>query len=124
MMSFRRRGDPRGELRSVNLAAKFALELCSLAALGYWGASTGSGATSVTAAVAAPSAAAMVWGTFAAPRAKHRLRRALRIPLELSVFSLACASLAVAAEPAAAVGLAGAIAVNAVLLTMFDQWEG
>ena len=59
-----------GALRSANLAAKFGLELCSLAALGYWGASTGTGATSVALAVAAPSAAAAVWAAFAAPRAR------------------------------------------------------
>ena len=110
-------------LRSANLAAKFGLELCSLAALAYWGASTGTGATSVALALAAPSAAAAVWAAFAAPRAKRRLAIGKRIPLEMAVFGLACVALVSSGAPVIAAGLATAMTVNAVLLTRFGQWE-
>jgi hypothetical protein len=73
-------------------------------------------------AVGVPTAAAIVWGLFAAPRATRRLDPTFRIPLELSVFGLACFGLATAGKPTAAWTLGVIITVNAVLLTMFHQW--
>jgi hypothetical protein len=49
----------RQALHWANLALAFALELCALAALCYWGFSVGGG----------PVAKAVLWGLFAAPRA-------------------------------------------------------
>lgn len=115
-------------LKPVNLAVKFLLELAAFAALAYWGATTGPGVWAVLLAVAAPLAAVIVWGLFAAPRARRRLPRPARAPLELAVFRLAVPGLA-------AVGLAAAgavtlavifgvvVIVNAVLLTVFHQWQ-
>jgi hypothetical protein len=57
-------------MRATNLALRFLLELCLLAALAVWGAQAGG---SVVADVAlpglAPVPAAAVWGMFVAPRA-------------------------------------------------------
>lgn len=106
-------------MKSANLAAKFLLELAALASLAYWGAVVGG----VALAVLAPLAMAVVWGTFAAPKAKRRLAPRARIPLELTVFALAAAALAGAGHPVLAVILAAVMAVNAMLLTAFQQWE-
>lgn len=54
----------------ANLALAFVLELCSLAALGYWGVSVGGGLVTKTALeLGALLFAAVLWGLFAAPRA-------------------------------------------------------
>lgn len=47
---------------------------------------------------------------------------ARRIPFELAVFALAAVALATVSV-VAAVGFAAAVALNAVLLTAFEQWE-
>jgi hypothetical protein len=110
-------------LRGSSLALKFLVELAAFAAFAYWGASVGSGATSVALAIAAPALAIVLWGTFAAPRSKRRLATAARIPFELSVFGLAVVALFAAGAPAAAVVLAVLVATSTVLLTRVDQWE-
>ena len=118
--------DPRppsdGTLESINLAAKFGLELCSLAAFGYWGSTVGQGMTSVLLAIATPATAAGLWGLLAAPRATRRLATRWRLPFEMTVLALACLALADAGEPIAAAGLGAAMATNAALLTRFGQW--
>ena len=54
----------------ANLALAFALELCALAALCYWGFSVGGGfVAKAVLGIGAPVCAAVLWGLFAAPRA-------------------------------------------------------
>jgi hypothetical protein len=110
-------------LKSANLAVKFLLELAAFAALAYWGARTGHGGWAVVAAIAAPLAAVLVWGLFAAPRAKRRLPVAARAPLELAVFGLAAGGLAAAGAVTLAIVFGAVVIVNALLLTVFRQWE-
>ena len=102
---------------------KFLLELAAFAAFAYWGASVGSGATSVALAIAAPVVAIVLWGLLAAPRSSRRLAPAARIPFELSVFCLAVVALLVAGAPGAGVVLAVLVVTSTVMLTRFDQWE-
>ena len=110
-------------MKTANLALKFLLELGALAAFAYWGAATRAGATAIAAAIAAPVVMAVVWGLFAAPTASRRLPLAARAPLELTVFGLAVAALTAVGSSAAAAVFGAAVAVNAVLLTLFRQWE-
>ena len=76
-------------LKALNLGAKFLLELAALAAFAWWGGTVGHGVVSVLCAIAAPLLAAVLWGRWAAPRAKRRLPLARRVPFELAVFALA-----------------------------------
>jgi hypothetical protein len=110
-------------MRVVNLLLKLLLELGALAAFAYWGTYIGSGAWAVIDALLAPAVAVAVWGTFAAPHATRRLRLAARVPLEMTVFGLAVVALVVAGSVPLAVVFAVAAVVNAVLLTIFRQWE-
>lgn len=110
-------------MRSANLAVKFLLELAAFAALGYWGAQAGTGATAVVLAIVAPAAAIAVWSVFAAPRAKRRLPLTARAPLELGVFALAAVALAAASAVVLAIIFAVVAILNAILLTAFRQWE-
>jgi Protein of unknown function (DUF2568) len=110
--------------RAANLGLKFLLELCMLAALAYWGAqAAGSTAGDVLLAVAAPLAAAVVWGAFAAPRAPRRLQRGPRLALELGVFAVAAVALAAAGATVLAVVFAGAVVVNAALLAALGDLD-
>jgi hypothetical protein len=110
--------------RSATLALKFALELCMLAALAYWGAQAG-GSTlgDVVLAIAAPAVAAIVWGLYAAPNAARRLPRARRVALELCVFAVAAVALAAAGAPLLAAIFAALVALDTVLLLRWESQE-
>lgn len=55
---------------NINLAIRFLLELCALAALGYWGFHLDKELIArVGAGLGAPLLAAVVWGTFVSPKA-------------------------------------------------------
>jgi hypothetical protein len=111
-------------IKPANLALKFLLELAASAAFAVWGADVGSGAFAVILAVAAPLVAVLLWGRFAAPRSSHRLPRSTRIPFELGVFLLAALALLAAGHAVAAIVFTALVALNALGLTAFDQWEG
>lgn len=108
----------------VNLALKFILELAALVAFAWWGTTLGGAAVSAIAAIAAPATMIALWGTFAAPRARRRLRKAIRIPFELFVFALAAAALFAADAPVFAAVFAALVVLNSLLLSGFDQWDG
>jgi len=89
-----------GIAKGANLALSFALELCALAALGYWGSQTGQGVGfAILLGVGAPLLAAVVWGLFAAPRAAVRVPAAVRIAVEIAFFALATVALLAAGQP-------------------------
>jgi hypothetical protein len=113
----------RPDVRGANLALKFLLELCAIAALGYAGARLFDGPASVVAAVLLPVVAIVVWGRWCAPRSDHRLPAPARIPLELGVFACAVLGLALAGPLVLAIVLGALMVVNALLLTVFRQWE-
>ena len=110
-------------MRTLSLGLKFLIELLAFAALAYWGASTGSGATSVLLAIAAPAVAIALWAVLAAPRSARRLPTRPRIVFELYVFAAAVLALFAASAPIAAVVLAILVVASTALLTRFDQWE-
>ena len=110
-------------VRGANLALKFLVELGALAAFAVWAASAASGVLSVLLAVLAVAVAAALWGSFAAPRARHRLPTPLRVPFELGFFLLAVAALVALDAIALAAAFAAAVLVNAALLTAFGDWQ-
>lgn len=97
----------------ANLALKFGLELVTLAAFAYWGATITNGPRAVVMAVAAPVAAATLWGLVAAPRAQHRLPAPQRVVFELAVFALAALAL---------LALSTALAATFTLLVIANTW--
>jgi hypothetical protein len=111
-------------IKPANLALKFLLELAAFAAFAVWGANVASGAFAVVLAVAAPLAAVLLWARFAAPRSAQRLPQSTRIPFELGVFLLAALALLAPGHVVAAIVFAALVALNALGLTAFDQWEG
>lgn len=93
-------------VRWLDLTVVFLLELCALVAFGYWGVHAGSGPVGkFLLGAGAPLAMAVVWGTFAAPRAKVRLRPVTRLAVKTLVFAVAALALAVAGPRALGVAL-------------------
>ena len=104
-------------LMPVALALRFVLELCALAALGYWGWQTGQ--TQVMKAglgIGAPLMAAVLWGLFVAPKARIAAPATVRFAVELAVFTLAALGLYLAGRPQLALALAIAYVIHRVLL--------
>jgi Protein of unknown function (DUF2568) len=112
-------------IKQANLLLKFLLELAAFAAFAIWGAEAESDtALAIAHAILAPLIVALLWGRFAAPRSRHRLPTATRIPFELTVFALAAVALISVGHTVAAIVFAVVVAINALLMTAWDQWEG
>lgn len=107
-------------LRLLNLGVRFALELATLAIVGFWGATVqGSAAWRWTLAVVLPLGIATFWGVFVSPKARVPTGRLGRAGLGLLVFIIAAAALAdrgyvFEAQVFAAVAIASSIVVYAL----------
>jgi len=110
-------------MRAANLVLKFLLELAALAAYAATALVLLGLPIGIVAAVVAVTIVVVVWGRWAAPRARRRLAAAGRIPLEL-VILLGGAVALVFVAPVLAIVDAALIVLNAVLLTLWRQWEG
>lgn len=112
-------------MRSAVLTARFLLELGLLAALSYWGFQAGDGVlVKVLLGLGAPLLAAVVWGMFLSPKASVRLPPAVLVVLELVLFAIAAAALAVAGHPALAVALAVAAIGQRIVLSVLGVPAG
>lgn len=112
--------------KSVNLALRFLLELCALAAVAYWGSRVSTSTArnvAVAVAVVAPLVVAAVWGGFLAPNAAGRVDPSGRWALELLVLAAGVAALLAVDAPLLAVALAVVAVVNATLLHLWGLDE-
>ena len=109
-------------VKYANLALRFLLELCALAATAYWGA-TGEwgGSRRVLLAVAAPLTVGVVWMLFVAPGATLHIPPVLRFLVELAVFAAAASALLQRGHMVLAALLGLCYAVNRVLMEVWDQ---
>ncbi|HSO53731.1 MAG TPA: YrdB family protein [Actinomycetes bacterium] len=101
--------------RGATLTARFLCELAMLAALAFWGYVVGEGPWAWLLGVGAPVLAAVVWGTFFAPKARIPVSAPLRVQIELVLYALAAVGLSSAGQPVAAVVLAVAGLVTSLL---------
>lgn len=98
------------------LGVFFLLELSALACLGYWGFQTGQGwIFKIALGIGAPLLAAVLWGTFVAPKASIPVSVPVRIMLQLLVFGTAAAALYASGHPKLA---AAFIVIVLVVLTL------
>ena len=100
--------------RAANDALRFLLELSALAGLAIWGWGTGPTGVNVVLAVAAPLAAAALWGAFVAPRASRHPRDPWRLLLEALVFGAGTLAFAAAGAGWAAIALGVLAALHLV----------
>ena len=98
------------------LAVAFLSELAALAALGFWGFTTQSGALRYLLGLGVPLAAALLWGVFAAPQAPVQIV-ALAVLVKVLVFGSATWALAAMGHPRLAAALAVAALLGATLTT-------
>ena len=110
--------------RGATLTARFLCELAMLAALAFWGYVVGEGPWAWLLGVGAPALAAVVWGTFVAPRAKVPVPAPVRVAIELVLFAAAAAGLAAAGQPVAAVVLGVAGLVTSLLNDLQERRAG
>ncbi|MGX6602558.1 YrdB family protein [Micromonosporaceae bacterium Da 78-11] len=100
-------------MRVFNLGLRFMLELAALAALAYGGWHTpGPTWSRIALAVALPLLAAVVWGQWVAPKARHPMPDPQRLAPEWAVFGGATVSLALTGHPILAAVLAALAALN------------
>lgn len=109
-------------IHSANLGLRFFLELCALAALGYWGWRTGSTTLAkVGLAASGVIATAVVWGTFVAPNANVSVPGPLHVLLQVLVFGAAAGALYTLHRPTMASVFAITVIANAGLMAAWDQ---
>jgi hypothetical protein len=77
-------------------------------------------AVQVLLAVVAPLAAAVLWGTFVAPKASRHVSEPVRLAIELAIFALATAALFDAGHPRPAVAFAVLAVANGILVRLLD----
>ncbi|HLN76565.1 MAG TPA: YrdB family protein [Nocardioidaceae bacterium] len=99
----------------VLAAVRFLAELGLIAALGYvgWRILDDQPAIALLVALVLAAAAATIWGAWVAPKSEHRLEDPARLAVEVALFAVACAALAVAGNGIAAIVLGLAYAVSA-----------
>jgi hypothetical protein len=98
---------------SLTMLVRFLLELCMLAALGYWGFKTGDGAAMQwLLGIGAPLLVAVVWGAFIAPKATVEVSQAAWVGLQVIVFGAAVLALAAVAPAQLAVIFALAVVLH------------
>jgi hypothetical protein len=103
-------------VRSANLALRFLLELCLLAAFAYVGLQI-----NLTLAVVAPTAAAVVWGLFVSPKARFALSRPLWIAVQVVLFGAAVAGLIATENAVLGLTFGAAVAINLALVLFWHQ---
>jgi hypothetical protein len=109
-------------IKSANLVLRFLLELCALAALGYWGFRTpDSLIVKILLGIGLPLAAAVLWGTFVSPKAKVKIPDYGRLVLEIVVFGSGVLALFAAGRPSLAWIIAVLVAIHLPLTFLFKQ---
>lgn len=109
-------------LKMLNLAVRFLLELCMLAAVGYWGFKTQpTWVLKILLGIGLPVLIAVLWGTFLAPHATRPLKGASFLTLELILFSTGAFALFASGKPTLGWIYTLVLIVNKVLLIVWKQ---
>jgi Protein of unknown function (DUF2568) len=109
-------------IKNTNLALAFLLELGVLAALGFWGFSTGSETVAkVVPGIGLPLVAIVVWGLFGSPKAMWHLNGLWRLLLQIVFFGSAAVSLFSAGQRVLGSVFALLFVLNTTLLYVWGQ---
>ena len=100
----------------ANLAVRFLLELCLLAALAYAGLQV-----NIVLAILAPLVAAVVWGLFVSPKARFPLSRPLWVGVQIVLFGAAVAGLVASGQGVLGSIFGVAVAVNLALVLLWSE---
>jgi len=109
-------------VKMANLVLRFGLELCLLAALGWWGFSVGGPLiVKILLAVLIVAGVAVVWGLFLSPRRTVPMGADARLVMEVVLFTLAVLALASLRQAVLGAALGVAYGVNRVLIMAWKQ---
>ncbi len=109
-------------IKQFNLLISFLLELIMLFLYGYWGYKTGEHPVmSYVLAVLLPGVVIVLWGIWAAPRSKRRLKNPLRSVVKLSLLLMAAVLGFKAGQPLWAIGFGVVTLLNAGLAFALSQ---
>jgi hypothetical protein len=109
-------------LKMLNLAVRFLLELCMLAAVVFWGFKTQSSwLMKILLGIGLPVLIALLWGTFLAPKATRPLSGASFLVLELILFSTGAFALFASGKPTLGWVYTITVIVNKILLFVWKQ---
>ena len=109
-------------MRALNLAFRFILEMVALVALLIWGFSLSDQLiVQLLLGLGTPALAMTIWGTFVSPKAPRRLDDPVRVGLELVVFGAGALAFVGAGFLIPGVLLAVAAVINLVLMFAWDQ---
>jgi Protein of unknown function (DUF2568) len=108
-------------LQNLNLAVRFLLEICALAAVGYWGFHTGNGMMKWVLGIGAPILIAMIWGVFGSPKAMIKVPMTLHIFIEIIVFGIPAIALFVAGKHQLAWIYGILVVLNRLLMVLWKQ---
>lgn len=109
-------------LKGFNLLIRFLLELCLLAAVGYWGFKTHSGwAMKIVFGIGLPILIAVLWGLFIAPRAAYPLKGISYLAVELILLGSGAVALFASGKPNLGWIYTVILVINKVLLILWKQ---
>jgi len=109
-------------LKGINLAVRFLLELCMLAAVGYWGFTTQSGwGIKLMLGIGLPLLIAVIWGLFVAPKAIYPLGGIPHLLLALILLGSGAVALFASGNPTLGWVYAIILIANQVLLVLWRQ---
>lgn len=109
---------PKG-LHAANEGLAFLFELLALVALGWWGFTVGAPVgVRVVLGVGTPLVAIVLWGLFAAPRARFRVGIPAVLAVKVLVFGAATVALFAMGKPVLAIVFAVLVVINTALATV------
>jgi len=109
-------------IKLINLALAFLLEIAMLIAFGYFGYHYPENPVSkYLLMVALPLSATILWGFFAAPKSKYRLRKIPRLVFALSLFGASIFLLNAGGKTILAIVFAVLVVINQLLLFILEE---
>ena len=109
-------------LKALNLLVRFLLELCMLAAVGYWGFKTHSGwVLKIIFGIGLPILIAVIWGLFIAPRATYPLSGISYLAVELILLGSGVVALFASGRPDLGWVYTVILVVNKVLIVVWKH---
>jgi len=109
-------------LKVASMALAFLLELCALAAIGYWGFQTGQTTlVRLVLGLGLPLLIAILWGIFLSPKASMPVPEPWRTIVRQSIFALAVVLLYLSGQTVLAGIFALALVINLISLTVWKQ---
>ena len=109
-------------LKTLNLLIRFLLELCMLAAVGYWGFKTQSSLTmKIILGIGLPLLLIVLWSLFVAPRAVYPLQGISHVVLSLILLGSGAVALFASGQATLAWVYVIVLIVNQVLLVVWKQ---